>query len=35
MEEAVKAYIVKDGRQLCHVGFLPLGLLKVKQNYVD
>jgi hypothetical protein len=34
-EETIKAYLIKDGTQLCHIGFLPRKLLKDKEKYMN
>jgi hypothetical protein len=33
LEYVVKAYLVRAGSQLCHVGFLPRRLLKMRAQY--
>ena len=35
MEEVVKAYLIRDGSQTCHIGFLPRRLLKQKGKFVN
>lgn len=35
LEEVVKAYLIRDGTQGCHIGFLPRRLLKQKDKYVN
>ncbi|KAE9293091.1 hypothetical protein PR003_g24591, partial [Phytophthora rubi] len=35
LEHVVKAHVVRLGAQLCHVGFLPRRLLRMKDAYAN
>ena len=34
-EEVIKAFVIRDGSQACHVGFLPRRLIKQKEKFLN
>ena len=35
LEETINVYVIRDGTQPCHIGFLPEKLLKNKMTYIN
>jgi len=34
-EEVIEVYVIRDGSQACHVGFLPRRLVKQKEKFMN